>query len=86
MLEFTYMEWEVEKTLTIDSHVWKITEDMPNPSWSDDAYYYSLTINGMTQITTFAPGKEWFQAMTESEALEYLEWEIKQTKENFNIK
>lgn len=85
MLEITYKEWEVEKTLTIDSHVGKITKDMQNPSWEENAYFYSLTVNGMTQVTTFAPWKEGYQAMTEEEANHYLEDEIIQIKSNFGI-
>lgn len=86
-MEFNYIENNEQKSLTIETRIdqFKNDENVQNPTGDIEAYFYWITVNGFEQLTTFAPGEEWYQPMTEEQAIAYVEAEIKQTKNNFGI-
>lgn len=78
---------EEKKELVIETRVESFIDnpDILNPTGDETAYFYAIAIDGgREQFTTFQPGEEWYQPMTEEEANSFLAWDIKQLLLNFN--
>lgn len=74
-----------QKKLIIETEIGKcIDAEVPNPSGSEDAYYYGISIDwGLMQYQAFTPWAEWHQQMNEWQANKFLGEAITQTIANY---